>query len=418
MTVAVVGAGLAGLAAAIEAADRGAAVTLYDARESVGGRARTREQNGFLLNEGPHALYVDGEAMAFLRELGCEPSGGVPDAAGGVGVDGGRTGLMPGGVWSLMRTSLLKGDRMSFAKLFAKLARLDPAAYGDVSVDDAVRDLLGEGASARLGHALFRLSTYGNDPAVMSSDAGIAQLQYALGNGVRYLDGGWQSIVDALRDNAERRGVTIEAGAKVTAVDRGDGSPEVIVGESVRSHEKVILAPGGPRHVGGILGDGAVEAGEWAAAARPSTVAGLDVGLRCPWGDAPSFALGIDEPMYLSLHAPVGKLAPDGQALVCVSRYLHPDESPDPARDRTACEGLLDRIRPGWREDADHVGFHRRLVASFDQPKAASGGLAGRPGPEVPGMTDVFIAGDWVGPVGLLADASVASGRAAARLAT
>lgn len=30
--------------------------------------------------EGPDALYVDGAAAGFLRELGCEPRGCVPDA--------------------------------------------------------------------------------------------------------------------------------------------------------------------------------------------------------------------------------------------------------------------------------------------------------------------------------------------------
>ncbi|MFQ5556512.1 MAG: hypothetical protein ACE5GB_03250 [Acidimicrobiales bacterium] len=38
----------------------------------------------------------------------------------------------------------------------------------------------------------------------------------------------------------------------------------------------------------------------------------------------------------------------------------------------------------------------------------------GRPGVRVPGRRRLFVAGDWVGAEGLLADAAVASGRAAA----
>jgi phytoene dehydrogenase-like protein len=87
MSVAVVGAGLAGLAAAIEASTSGEAVTLFDAREHPGGRARTRDEGGFLVNEGAHALYIDGAANQFLRSLDLEPAGGQPDAAGGIGVD-------------------------------------------------------------------------------------------------------------------------------------------------------------------------------------------------------------------------------------------------------------------------------------------------------------------------------------------
>jgi hypothetical protein len=47
---------------------------------------------------------------------------------------------------------------------------------------------------------------------------------------------------------------------------------------------------------------------------------------------------------------------------------------------------------------------------------AQDGGLAGRPGPQVAGTTDLFVAGDWVGPQGMLADASLASAGQAAEI--
>ena len=50
-------------------------------------------------------------------------------------------------------------------------------------------------------------------------------------------------------------------------------------------------------------------------------------------------------------------------------------------------------------------------------PVASAGGLAGRPAIEDTGVPGVTMAGDWVGPVGLLADASLASGHAAGGLA-
>jgi hypothetical protein len=45
-------------------------------------------------------------------------------------------------------------------------------------------------------------------------------------------------------------------------------------------------------------------------------------------------------------------------------------------------------------------------------------GLAGRPGIRMPGMPGCYLAGDWVGGVGLLADAALASGVAAGREAS
>jgi hypothetical protein len=48
-------------------------------------------------------------------------------------------------------------------------------------------------------------------------------------------------------------------------------------------------------------------------------------------------------------------------------------------------------------------------------PRAEEAGLAGRPGVEVRDHPNVFLAGDWVGPEGMLADACASSARASAR---
>jgi phytoene dehydrogenase-like protein len=50
-------------------------------------------------------------------------------------------------------------------------------------------------------------------------------------------------------------------------------------------------------------------------------------------------------------------------------------------------------------------------------PTPERGGLAGRPGPALPGVPGAYLAGDWVGPEGLLLDAALASAAAAARAA-
>jgi pyruvate/2-oxoglutarate dehydrogenase complex dihydrolipoamide dehydrogenase (E3) component len=46
-------------------------------------------------------------------------------------------------------------------------------------------------------------------------------------------------------------------------------------------------------------------------------------------------------------------------------------------------------------------------------PSPATGGLAGRPGIDSTGRAGVYVAGDWVGPRGWLADGALASGEAA-----
>ena len=70
-TVAVIGAGYAGLAAAIELTRRGVAVTVFDANRTAGGRARRVEYRDTLLDNGQHLLLGAYRAtLALMREVG------------------------------------------------------------------------------------------------------------------------------------------------------------------------------------------------------------------------------------------------------------------------------------------------------------------------------------------------------------
>jgi len=75
-------------------------------------------------------------------------------------------------------------------------------------------------------------------------------------------------------------------------------------------------------------------------------------------------------------------------------------------------------MQPGWREVVVERRFLPSLVVSHMLVTAAAGGTAGRPGPAVPGIRNLYVAGDWVGPEGMLADASLASAKRAAELIT
>src|SRR5947207_12039340 len=71
MRVTVVGGGLAGLAAAVELADAGADVTLYESRARLGGATFSFERNGLWLDNGQHvALRCCTAYLAFLERLG------------------------------------------------------------------------------------------------------------------------------------------------------------------------------------------------------------------------------------------------------------------------------------------------------------------------------------------------------------
>ncbi len=75
------------------------------------------------------------------------------------------------------------------------------------------------GNLALLLGALFRLSTYCDDPERMSAGAALQQLKLALAGNVWYLDGGWQTLVDGLRDRAAASGAEFRTRARADAVN-------------------------------------------------------------------------------------------------------------------------------------------------------------------------------------------------------
>jgi hypothetical protein len=77
---------------------------------------------------------------------------------------------------------------------------------------------------------------------------------------------------------------------------------------------------------------------------------------------------------------------------------------------------LLDVAQPGWREVLVKRQYLPRIEAVGALPTATGGGFAGRPGPQVAGLANLYLAGDWIGPEGFLADASTASARQVAQL--
>jgi hypothetical protein len=73
-------------------------------------------------------------------------------------------------------------------------------------------------------------------------------------------------------------------------------------------------------------------------------------------------------------------------------------------------------MQPGWRHVVTRR-LMRDLVVTHDLPRAARGGLRGRTRGDVTGIRNLWLAGDWVGPEGMLVDGSFASARAAANAA-
>lgn len=417
--VIVIGGGLAGLTAAITAAEAGARTTLLEGVSRTGGRARTWSREGFHFNMGPHALYRDGAGMAVLAAMGVRPEGGVPSQSGSFALARGRSFALPTGLVSLLSTSLLDlGEKLELARFLNAVPRIDATRFESVSLEAALAELLARPANRRLAEALVRLTSYTHAPRLVSAGVVLAQVQQALAKGVLYLHGGWQVLVDRLSQRARECGVSVETRALVRAVDceghrfwiRQDGHPP-------RRADAVVLAVG-PREASRLVeGGGDRELRRVAEGALPVRMAVLDVALHRLPRHRRLFGLGIDVPTYVSVHSAVARLAPPGAAVVHVGRYLAPDESPDRTALRAELEEALERLQPGWRAELVTERFLPGLIVANALPVAAPGGLAARAGVALAHRPGLFLAGDWVGRRGLLADASLASGREAGHAA-
>ncbi len=75
-------------------------------------------------------------------------------------------------------------------------------------------------------------------------------------------------------------------------------------------------------------------------------------------------------------------------------------------------EAVMEVLQPGWRAKVVARRFRPSLTVSAGLPRAANGGLSGRPSVEVPHVDGLYRVGDWVGAEGMLADASLASAEA------
>jgi len=415
--VIVVGGGLAGLAAAAYLARGGRPVTLLEMADEVGGRARTRSLDGFLFNVGPHALYRGGKAAEALCELGVNPSGTRPSGSGGYAVRAGVLHTLPAGVVSLLTTGLLRArEKMETARLLSGLRGGDFSSLHDVPLSTWLADVSSP-VVRELMAALVRLTTYVDDPARHSAGAALAQARLGLTSGVLYLDGGWQMLVDGLRRVAEDAETRILSRRHVIAVefDRGvRGVRGVRLDDGALLEADAVVLAGSPQMAGQLTAGRATVLSTWARQAVPVHAATLDLALSALPRPHATFALGIDQPLYASVHSAVARLAPEKGALVHVLRYggLRGET---PAAVEAQLEGLMDALQPGWRAHVAHRRFVPDLVVSNAVVEAATSGTAGRPGPRVPDMRGLYVAGDWVGPDGMLADAGLASARAAAR---
>jgi hypothetical protein len=354
----------------------------------------------YVFNMGGHALYVGGAGTKILRSLGVRPTGSPSPILRYKLLKDGELHDMPLGPGRLARTTVMgAASKTQFGELLRRVSTELPATLAGTTVDQWIADHNLRPDVEAIFRAFIRWSTFAVDTSEFSADAVIRQLQIGAHPGVLYLHGGWTQLIEGLS-----RQVHVESGCKITALEPNGNYVEVRCGETVRRAPQVIVAAGGPTATRALL----PEHPAWSGVGPPITAACLDLGLnRVP---NPGYVLSVDDPLQGILQSPPGRQAPEGKAVVAATKYGATGAGPD----RLSLEGHVARLGVE-ADDIEWSRFLAHMVVTGGTPRATDGGLPGRPRVTDSGHHGVYIAGDWVGPEGLLTDASIASGHAAAR---
>jgi phytoene dehydrogenase-like protein len=356
----IVGGGIGGLTAAIAAAERGLGVTVYEAKDRLGGRAWTTDGD-FKANWGPHVIYGDGSWWRWLKERGLgEPASRFPRLP--------KTAFRIDG----------RGRRLPPIGLIRSLAKIRRRSGPvDRSFQDWAADHVGD-EHARAISNFMGVASFDHDPGRFSAQFVQERLVRATAPipTVRYIPGGWGTLTERLGAHARSLGVRIELEATVDALPEGPTILAVPIERAAKLLDDSSLAPTGTR------------------------TALLDLGLE---GKAPPLlASDFDESGWIETYSqPDPTLAPPGHHLVQAQKGLRPGESLDEGIGRI--ESLLDATYGGWR---DREVWRRRGRVEHSSGALDLPGTTWRDRPAVDQGEGVYLVGDMVAAPGLLTEVS------------
>jgi len=157
----VVGAGVAGLAAALELQSAGCDVLVVDPSDRPGGVMRTDHRKGYVVESGPNTVLVKAPMWEFLKRRGLDESllRATPESEKRFLFRDGGLVPLPGSLWSLARTPLVsrRGKLSLLAEPFRR--RGQPAS-------ESVAEFVGRRLGAEVASALvgpFLTGVYAGD---------------------------------------------------------------------------------------------------------------------------------------------------------------------------------------------------------------------------------------------------------------
>lgn len=310
LDAAVVGAGAAGLAAALRLTESGARVTIYECAARAGGRMRTETLDGARVDVGVQLVSTSHTSLISLAEkAGARDLLRRSPGRDALWRRGRANPITYGSITSMVASSALPtGLKLRMGSrylpfLTAKARTLDandPAGSGGATHD---RESIGAWGERELGSDFVELlaypllaAYYGAVPEQTSAGVYHALAKMGMDVSVFGASGGFGALADAWLSAAERAGAGYAAATEVTRIDASSGDGvRVTTSAGEARHDAVVIAT--PAPAAARLLAGAELMGEWLSRVRVSptlTVAyrmdspfpGDYFGLSFPRGDA------------------------------------------------------------------------------------------------------------------------------------
>jgi phytoene dehydrogenase-like protein len=361
----IVGAGLTGLTAAIEAAERGWRVTIAEAHSQPGGRARSLPAP-FKANTGPHAIYIDGPWWTWLE----------------------RRGLTPPIVQAPRYASLVRAAGQ-LGPWPAELSQAIAALPAEAPAQESLRAWLLRHVDTKTAQAIAGvvfIPTFDHDPGRLSAAFARQLLRRALAGGARYVTGGWSVLAGLLTERAASLGVQIRTRTRVPALPAG----ATILATSLATARQ-------------LTGDKSLA---WPSA----RVATFDLGVEAD-GTGPRWfrVIDLDDRIYAARYSLADPtLAPPGHELIQIAAACAPHEHKADAEGRVL--RLLDQTWPGWRP---RLRWQRGAVRVHCTGAVDLPGTTWHDRPAIDRGQQLTVATDQSAAPGLLAETGIAAAQLA-----
>lgn len=393
--VSVVGGGLAGLVAARHLAAGGVSVTVLERNDAVGGRVRTREEDGYRFDRGFQVLFtaypavrqeLDLEALD-LRRFAPGAVLARPDHRSTLSDPFREPTALPA---TLFNPDITLGDKLRVAKLRRELTSTDPEeifAGDDQSIESFLREY---GFSSKFIEN-FAAPFYGGITLDRSLETSAKVFEYTfrtLSLGATAVPaGGMGEIPVQLGEYAKRNGASLETGLEVESIlADGDGATVVADGES-RNADAVVVAtdPKTARELTGL------ESIPTEARACLTQYYALSAGTDLETGKRLLLNAGEDGPNHVVPHSEVApEYAPEDATLVSATYLGEREEDEDELAETS--RRTLESWFPERRFDRfDLLATERVDFAQFAQPPGIHDELPDVRDPEGP----IYLAGDY-----------------------